>query len=176
MLMSSLSRGLLPLFLLFVGLTCAAAGPLRAGEIKFPADGSSVILTLPDGWTTNENNDGSLKCTSGDGELSFDLLPGKIITDPKTNLADASAGLADAAGLKNVKTEDGGEKANPNGVKIAGIIVHGMKDDVEYVGVVSILTPQNGEKCAFQCFGTKTGILIHSKDMSRITASFKSAR
>ena len=51
-----------------------------------------------------------------------------------------------------------------------------MKDEVEYVGVVSILTPQHGEKCAFQCFGTKTGILIHSKDMSRITASFKSAK
>ena len=166
------SRRCLLLLSLLVGL----AGSLRAGEIKFPADGSGVSLTLPDGWTTDEGKDGSLKCTSGDGELSFDLLPGKIITDPQTNLADAAAGLADAAGLKNVTTEDGGEKDNPNGVKIAGIIVHGMKDDVEYVGVVSILTPRNGQRCAFQCFGTKTGILVHSKDMAHITMSFKAAK
>ncbi len=156
----------------FVGL----AGPLRAGEDQFPADGSSVSLTLPEGWTTDEGKDGSLKCTSGDGELSFDLLPGKIITDPQNNLADAAAGLADAAGLKNVTTEDGGEKANPNGVKIAGIIVHGTKDDVEYVGVVSILTPQSGQRCAFQCFGTKTGILVHSKDMAHIIMSFRAVK
>ncbi len=171
-----LSRRLLSLFLPVAGLILAAVGPLRAGEIKFPADGSSVVLTLPDGWTTSENDDGSLKCTSGDGEFSFDLLPGKIITDPKTNLSEAAEGLGEAAGLKNVQTEDGGEKANANGVKIAGIIVHGWKDDMEYVGVVSILTPETGQKCAFQCFGTKTGILVHSKDMARITASFKPAK
>ena len=176
MIASSPFRWFLPLLLLLGFLVLTAAGPLRAGEIKFPADGSSVVLTLPDGWTTSESNDGSLKCTSGDGEFSFDLLPGKIITDPKTNLAEAAEGLGEAAGLKNVRSEDGGEKANAHGVKIAGIIVHGMKDDVEYVGVVSILTPPTGQKCAFQCFGTKTGILIHSKDMSRITASFKSAK
>lgn len=147
-----------------------------AGEIKFPADGSSVSLTLPDGWTMKEADDGGLKCTSGDGELSFDLLPGKILTDPKTDLSAAAEGIGEAAGLKNVKTEDGGERANANGVKIAGIIVHGWKDDVEYVGVVSVLSPPNGQKCAFQCFGTKTGLVVHSKEMSRITASFKSAR
>ncbi|MBE7211051.1 MAG: hypothetical protein INR65_08525 [Gluconacetobacter diazotrophicus] len=161
---------------LLLVLSLVLAGPLRAGETRFPADGTGVSFTLPDGWTTSENRDGSLKCTSGDGELSFDLLPGKIITDPQTNLADAATGLADAAGLKQVTTEDGGEKANPNGVKITGIIVHGMKDDVEYVGVVSILTPPTGERCAFQCFGTKTGILVHSKDMSHITLSFKAAK
>ncbi len=170
------SRRALSRFLSLFAVLLVVAGSARAGEIKFPADGSSVLLTLPDGWKTSEENDGSLKCTSGDGEFSFDLLPGKIITDPQTNLSDAAAGLADAAGLKNVQTEDGGEKANGNGVKIAGIIVHGSKDDVEYIGVVSILTPQTGQKCAFQCFGTKTGILVHSKDMARITASFKSAK
>ena len=175
MIAPSLFHRFLLVFLPCVGLFLSV-GPLRAGEIKFPADGSSVTLTLPDGWTTSEEYDGSLKCTSGDGEFSFDLLPGKIITDPQTDLSDAAAGLASAAGLKNVKTEDGGEKANGNGVKIAGIIVHGWKEDVEYVGVVSILTPPSGQKCAFQCFGTKSGILVHSKDMSRITASFKSAK
>ena len=164
------------LFLFLASLLLAAAGTLRAGEIKFPADGSSVSLTLPEGWRMSEGDDGSLKCTSGDGELSFDLLPGKILTDPKTNLSEAAEGIGEAAGLKNVRTEDGGEKANANGVKIAGLIVHGWKDNVEYVGVVSILTPPTGEKCAFQCFGTKTALLVHSKDMSRITASFKSAK
>ncbi len=173
MIMRFLSRSRWLLLLSFVVLL---AGSLRAGEVKFPADGSSVSLTLPEGWTTSENRDGSLRCTSGDGELSFDLLPGRIITDPQTNLADAAAGLADAAGLKNVTTEDGGEKANPNGVKIAGIIVHGTKDEVEYVGVVSVLTPATGERCAFQCFGTKTGILVHSKDMAHITQSFRAAK
>ena len=166
----------LPLPLLFLSLTLISVGPLLAAGIKFPADGSSIILTLPDGWTTTEGDDGSLKCTSGDGDFSFDLLPGKILTDPTTNLSEAAEGLGEAAGLKNIRSEDGGEKANPNGVKIAGIIVHGWKEDVEYVGVVSILTPPTGQKCAFQCFGSKSALVVHSKDMSRITASFKSAK
>ncbi len=157
-------------------LAFGAAGALRAGDLQFPADGSAIALTLPDGWTSAEDKDGSLKCTSADGEFSFELFPSKILHDPKANLAEVAQSLAEAAGLAEVKTQDGGEKANPHGTKITGIIVIGRKGDDAYAGVVSIITPSAGDFCAFQCFGTKSTLLVHSKEMARITASFRAVK
>ena len=157
-------------------LMFGVAGPLRAGDVRFPADGSSVVLTLPDGWTTAEDKSGVLKCTSADGEFSFELFPSAVLHDPKANLPGVAQSMAEAAGLTDVQTQDGGEKANPNGTKIAGVIILGRKADDAYAGVVSIITPATGDLCAFQCFGTKSVLLVHSKEMARITASFRAAK
>ena len=149
---------------------------LRAGEVKFPADGSGVLLTLPDGWTTAADPDGSLKCQSADGEFSFVLFPNKVLQGASRELPDIARSMAQFAGLTDVETQDGGERPNPQGTHIAGIIVMGKKDDASYAGVVSIITPKTGDACAFQCFGTKSVLLVHSREMKVITDSFRPAR
>lgn len=150
--------------------------PLRAGDVRFPADGSGVLLTLPDGWTIAPDTDGSLKCQSADGEFSFVLFPNKVLQGPSRELPDIARSMAQFAGLREVKTQESGEKANPQGTNIAGVIVLGKKDDADYAGVVSVITPKEGEACAFQCFGTKSVLLVHSREMKAITDSFRSAR
>ena len=53
------SRRALSRFLSLFAVLLVVAGSARAGEIKFPADGSSVLLTLPDGWKTSEETTGA---------------------------------------------------------------------------------------------------------------------
>ena len=149
---------------------------LRAGDVRFPADGSGVLLTLPDGWTTAPDADGSLKCQSADGEFSFVLFPNKVLQGPSRELPDIARSMAEFAGLKEIETQNGGERPNPQGTTIAGIIVMGKKDDADYAGVVSIITPKAGDACAFQCFGTKSVLLVHSREMKAITDSFRSVK
>lgn len=162
--------------LVVLGFAWLAAGPLRAGDVKFPADGSGVLFTLPDGWTTVGDADGSLKCQSADGEFFFTLFPNKVLQGPSRELPDIARSMAQFAGLTEVETQDSGEKANPQGTKIAGVIILGKKDDAGYAGVVSVITPTEGDACAFQCFGTKSVLLVHAREMKAITDSFRSAK
>ncbi len=156
--------------LLFVlSFVWLAAEPLRAGDVKFPADGSGVLFTLPEGWTATEDTDGSLKCLSGDHDLSFVLFPNRVLQDNR-ELPEIAQSLANGAGLEDVTLQDGGEKPNPNGTKVKGIVVTGRKS------VVSILTPTQGDACAFQCFGAKSSLLINARTMKGIIDSFRAVK
>ena len=163
--------------LLFVlGFAWLAAGPLRAGDVKFPADGSGILLTLPEGWTATEETDGSLKCQSGDHDLTFVLFPNKVLQDNSRELPEIAQSLASGAGLEEITLQDGGEKPNPNGTKVKGIVVTGRKDDAAYAGVVSIITPAQGDACAFQCFGVKSSLLVNARAMKGIIDSFRAVK
>ena len=165
----------LPRSLVFLVLVWLAVGTLRAGDVKFPADGSGIVLTLPEGWTTTEDSDGSLKCQSPDGDLSFELFPSRNLHDPKANLPEVAQSMAEASGLTDVTTQDGGEKANPQGTMVAGVVLVGKKGDVSYAGVVSVITPTKGDFCAFQCFGVKSTLLVNARVMKSIIDSFRPA-
>ena len=163
----------LPRSLIFLVFAWLAAGTLHAGDVRFPADGSGVLLTLPDGWTTAEDSDGSLKCLSADGDLSFELFPSKNLQDPKANLPEVAQSMAEASGLTGVRTQDGGEKPNPNGTLVAGVVITGKKGEVSYAGVISVITPTKGDFCAFQCFGVKSSLLVNARVMKGIIDSFR---
>lgn len=159
-----------------LGCMGLAVGSLRGGDLRYPADGSGVLLTLPEDWTTAGEADGSLKCQSGDGEFSFVLFPNRVLRGPSRELPDIAQSMAKFAGLADIETQDGGEKVNPNGTRIAGIIVLGKKGGDELAGVVSVITPTEGDACAFQCFGTRSTLLVHSREMKAITDSFRSVK
>ena len=72
--------------------------------------------------------------------------------------------------------QDGGEKPNPNGTKVKGIVVIGKKGDADYAGVVSIITPTQGDPCAFQCFGVKSSLLVNARAMKGIIDSFRTVK
>ncbi len=109
------------IFVLLAAAGLMLSGPARAANIVFPADGAPAIgFTVPDNWTTSNDDPGKITATSADKSIVF-----------TASFADFSGEMVDLANEISLQ-----EKAGPAGAgfdlmisNFPGLVFYTRMDD-----------------------------------------------
>ncbi len=170
-------RRFLPSVLALLCLALSTASSLRAAdEVKFPADGSSVRFTPPEGWKISHEDDGSIYCTAPDGQYFFALVPGKDhIRDMKNELPGVARTLGDSSKLIDTTGGHSMEGDYHNGLKIIIYSFKGKRDGQDFAVVAAGLVPAKGDMCMLLCVAPQKAQDAHDKEMRAVMRSLKTA-
>lgn len=170
--MRTFSRRLLSVFIASGCLVLCGVGPMRAGDVKYPAETPMLSVSVPDGWTS-EISKGDLDLTTADGNVYLSVS--KTNNAAKMEAAASAKKFADGAGLKEI-TVDANEDEESYGVTKKTAFVTGKKDGTDYFAIVGSITLPSGAKCALFILGEKEAMVTHKKELEGIVASIKPAK
>ena len=170
-------RRFLPSVLALLCLALSTASSLRAeGEVKFPADGSSIRFTPPVGWKISHEDDGTMICTAPDAQYFFALISGKDdIHDMYNELPGVARTLGDKSKLTDTDAGHSSEWDNHNGLKIFIYSFKGKRDGQDIDVVAAGLVPAKGDTCILLCVATPKAQEAHDNAMRAVMRSLKTA-
>ena len=145
------------------------AGPVRAGDVKYPAETPLLSVSVPEGWKS-EISKGDLDVTTADGNVYLSLS--KTNNAAKMEATVTAKKFADGAGLTDV-TVEANEDEEANGVTKKTAFVTGKKGDTDYFAIVGSITLPSGVKCALFILGDKESMVTHKQELVGIVASIK---
>ena len=122
-----------------IALTLAASAllailpALRAETLEFPKDNPSLRVTLPGGWRTNTEDDGTIKFAKDEKSPLIISISRKTNAhsdaEIKTFLVKSANKTAEMAKLKDVKVSELTQTTNPNKVPLFALEMTGTDPD-----------------------------------------------
>jgi hypothetical protein len=122
-----------------IALTLAASAllvilpGLRAGTLEFPKDNPSFRITLPGGWRTTTEEDGTIKFAKDENTPLVTSISRKTNAhsdeEIKTFLAKSANKTAEMAKLKDVKVGEIAQTTNSNKVPLFALEMTGTDPD-----------------------------------------------
>jgi hypothetical protein len=167
-------RRFLPSLLAFLCLGLSTANSLHAAdEVKFPADGSGIRFTPPEGWKIGREDDWSLNCTAPD-TFTFSFIEFKESRDMKNEIVEIARTLGDKAKLTDT-TGGHSSEGSRNGLKIFTYTFKGKSDGQACAFTTIGLVPEKGVACVLYCLTPQNGQDAHDKEMRAVLGSLKTA-
>jgi hypothetical protein len=106
---------------------------LRAGTLEFPKDNPTFRVTLPGGWRTNTEEDGTIKFAKDENTPLVTSISRKTNAhsdeEIKAFLTKSANKTAEMAKLKDVKVGEISQTTNPNKIRMFALETTGTEPD-----------------------------------------------
>ena len=116
-----------------VSALLSIAPALQAGTLEFPKDNPSFRITLPGGWRTNTEEDGTIKFAKDENTPLVTSISRKTNAhsdeEMKAFLVKSAKKIAEMAKLKDVKVGEVTETTNSNNIKVFALETTGTDPD-----------------------------------------------
>ena len=128
-----------------IGILAVLQSPLSAGTLAFPKSEPCFNVTLPEGWLTQTEEDGSIKFVANDKTPLVTVIRRvKAHTDEELKTFMPNAAQALAKSFKDTKVGEVTEAGSPNGMKRFELKITGTEDGESLVIMLSGFSPRPG--------------------------------